>query len=333
MRGYFLERSSDLGNVTYMCHNCGTSYNMWSFLGSHFPELQRQYRLDKFKPKSTQPEAELQFTAKLPSTTKTDAAEVTEETDFSWIPVDELEPSHPVCRYLKKRGVDDTDDFFFTDKFRELANQVAVEPPFSPASLFYDHSRIVTRIQRNGVLQGLVGRALSSKQEPRYLTIKAFEDAQMVFNIDNVNLEENAFITEGVYDCVILSNAVAQLGLSKRSDMLDIPHRVWCLDNQPRSPDVVKNMRDLIEAGESVVLWNHLPIHLQQYKDLNSMFVVGKASKEFLDEYVRTHIYSGTSALLELSAWAKVDARKKKDIKKESPLTRFKRNHRRFNDE
>lgn len=301
---------------------------MWSLLKFQFPELLTQYRLDKFKPaKSFTVEKKDDLTAfdtKLPSKPEV------EHDDLPWTHVNDLEQSHPVVRYLDKRGVDDLTDFFFTPTWRELVNEVAVDPPFSAAAMFYDKPRIVTRIMKEGVLQGIIGRAIAKDDNPRYMIIKAREDATMVFNYDNVNRSEPVFITEGVYDSVILSNSVGQLGLTKKADVEEIPYRVWCLDNQPRSADVVKNLEELINMGESVVLWNRLPPNLQKFKDLNSMFVDGGASKKFIDKYVREHVYSGEAAKIELSEWAKVSSRKHFSVSKRDALEKFKLSHRRF---
>ena len=301
---------------------------MWSLLKFQFPELLSQYRLDKFKPATSFTKSKADnlsaFDTKLPVKPEV------EQDDLPWTPVCDLEATHPVVRYLSRRGVDVLEDFFFTPTWRELANKVAVDPPFSAAAMFYDKPRIVTRIMKEGVLQGIIGRAIAKDDNPRYMIIKAREDATMVFNFDNVDLTEQVFIAEGVYDSVILSNSVGQLGLTKKADVEEIPNRVWCLDNQPRSADVVKNLEELISTGESVVLWNRLPGYLQQYKDLNSMFVDGGASKKFLDNYVRNNVYCGEAAKVELNEWAKVSSRKQFTSSKLNALEKFKLGHRRF---
>lgn len=323
MRGYFLERREDPGVVHYYCQNCGASHSIWGLIQLRFPELTSQYRLDRFRPAVSYDRAPKeddlsQFNSRLPT------KESSTEDELSWISVLELPEEHPVRRYLKRRGVESLSEFFFTSSFRQLANEISHSPPFSPAAMFYDHSRIVTRVTRDGVLQGIVGRAISSKDNPRYLIIKKLEEASMVYGYDQVDLDQPVFIAEGVFDSEILSNSVGLLGLSKREDVLHIPNRVWCLDNQPRSYDVVKNYRSLIEQGESVVLWDCLPPSLQKFKDLSSMFTDGKATKEFLDNYVRSSVVSGQAALLQLSRWAKVECRVKSTPTRASTIDAFK---------
>lgn len=324
MRGYFLESKKSLGYIGYYCHNCGASMTLPEFMELEYPDLYRQFCLDVYRTKREyRQEAENKdltnmFTSKLPE------KEPVEEIDLPWTCVTDLPDDHVINRYLRRRGVENFSDFYFTQEFKHLSNLIYTgEPLFDDWSLNYEQARIVTDIVVHGERQGIVGRAISKNIKPRYMITKVTDDSQMVYNVDNVDITEDVFVCEGVFDAEILNNAVAQLGLGKTLDSDTVPARVWCMDNEPYNPDVYKRMINLLELGERLVNWSKLPHTLSIHKDLSAMFTDGGASKKWLNEYVRSNIVQGQTGILEVNKWSGAHKRFKDTPSKMDVIDKF----------
>ena len=68
-------------------------------------------------------------------------------------------------------------------------------------------------------------------------------------------------------------------------------------DNQPRNPDVVKQIKKAIDMGYPVCLWDK-----HYAKDLNEMFQFGFSLEEIKD-IIDRNTYQGAAALLKFNEW------------------------------
>lgn len=96
-----------------------------------------------------------------------------------------------------------------------------------------EKNRVVIPVRsHNYKLVGLIGRAVDSSQQPRYLYNKGFKRADVLFNINNAKTHSSVIITEGSVDCMFVHqagfpNAVATLGAAVSKTQGDIIKRFF----------------------------------------------------------------------------------------------------------
>ena len=162
---------------------------------------------------------------------------------------------------------------------------------------FYDDKKNIIGVQ---------GRALDSKAL-RYITIKASGHERLFYNLHNINVNKKIYVTEGPFDSMFLPNAVAMVGASKSvnlPDKLRLRDVVFCLDNEPRSIEIVSMMRNLIDKGHKVFI----PDSNLKHKDINEMILSGDTIENII-EYIDNHTFGGILANAAMSQWEKTTVR------------------------
>jgi hypothetical protein len=77
---------------------------------------------------------------------------------------------------------------------------------------------------------------------------------------------------------------------------------VFALDNEPRNPAVVRQLKKHIDLGHDVVVWDESIIH----KDINDMVMAGKDPASIRKTMVASTC-RGAEALLRFHKWKKMD--------------------------
>jgi DNA primase len=96
-----------------------------------------------------------------------------------------------------------------------------------------EKNRVVIPVRsHNYKLVGLIGRAVDSSQQPRYLYNKGFKRADVLFNIHNAKAHSSVIITEGSVDCMFVHqagfpNVVATLGAAVSKTQGDMIKRFF----------------------------------------------------------------------------------------------------------
>jgi hypothetical protein len=256
------------------------------------PNLYREYRLEKYKSdipilisdvKESPPEKTIKPNEKL-----SDA-----------ICVSDLPKEHPVILYLETRRIPKTHykTLFLVAKFKEFANKLK---PFCIKNTQNDHPRLVIPFyDKNGNLFAFQGRAFGD-EKPKYLTIKLDENAEKLFGLERVDFEKPIFVTEGPIDSLFLPNALAVAGGSINSKtLLDHKHNVTVImDNEPRNPQISKQVAKCIELGYNVCLF---PSSVME-KDINDMVKSGMNVSEIM-KIINENTFSGLKAKLKYAEW------------------------------
>jgi hypothetical protein len=122
--------------------------------------------------------------------------------------------------------------------------------------------------------------------------------------LERVDQSKVVYITEGPLDSLFLDNAVASgdANLILTASRLSAAQIVLVFDNEPRSPEIVKQMARAIKLGHKVVVW---PAWVTE-KDINAMTLAGRHPQEI----VESHTYSGLIALTHLTHWKKTSNNK-----------------------
>lgn len=295
-RGWFYESK---GKVRFGCFNCGRNMPLTSYLYQYDQERWKEYLFEKYKdnprakPTVSEPEPE----------PETDAVTSIAELPFCER-IDLLPPEHPMRKWMANRCIPEhrLELFFFTSEWRKLSNQL------KPGTYERDdpeYRLVIPLYNVDGSISIIQGRALSDvDHSQRYLTVKIDDDAKKIYGMERVDGSKTVWFHEGPIDSVFIPNSLAIVGGSMA--LTDTPFkdtRVWVLDNEPRKKDTVKRIKNLIDAGERVVLWDRI-----QYrsKDINDMIKNEKATAEEIEQYLKNNIVHGLTATHRFMNWSKI---------------------------
>jgi len=214
--------------------------------------------------------------------------------------VSQLDPAHPVKRYVMSRKIPSTMHFklFYAPKFKQFVNSL-IPDKFNTD---IDEPRlIIPFVDQNQQLIGFQGRNFS-KDGIRYITIMLDETKPKVYGLESVNLNETFYVFEGPIDSMFIKNSIAMAGSSL--DRLLEPHKskaVMVFDNEPRNKEIVSTIEKYIQNGYSVAIW---PDHIQQ-KDINDMVLAGIKPVD-LKLIIDNNTFKGLTAHVKYNEWKKV---------------------------
>lgn len=173
-----------------------------------------------------------------------------------------------------------------------------------------------------GDVYGFQGRRIEEKRFYIYS-----QDDFKIYNVFNVDINENVFIFEGIIDSSYKKNSIAMLGSSLSSALNnDIKNKVFAFDN-----DITGAIKSLekIKMGEKIFIW---PSSLDSFKDVNEFVCAEKiTSKNYyqIEDLFNQNIYQGIEATVKMKMKCinrKWDISKPKFIKKEyDKFTYFKK--------
>ena len=283
-RGFVFEVK---GTLIYKCHNCGVSKPLDKLIQDLDPVLYKQFRLEKFS--SPKKRNDQNLIAKIKKAPKP----VFKVTIFDSLDrIDDLNNSHPAREYLLNRRLP-TDALYYTEKFQAWVN--SIKPDTFPEDSQDEPRIIIPFIDKEGTAFGFQGRALSNTSL-RYITILLDEGFPKIFGLDAVNYEKRIFITEGPFDSLLVDNAIAMAGADVHlPEYLGRCDLVYVLDNEPRNPEIVNRLQNLVDKGEKVVIW---PSHVKE-KDINDMVIAGINVQNMIE----SNTYGSLTAKLKLQDW------------------------------
>lgn len=277
-RGYLYSVKSD---VNFRCHNCGSSMTFNNFLKKIDPVIHRQYIMERFKGGLT------------------GRATTVEDPKFEFKrPVFKRKINLPLCsenklasEYLKNRKLN-PDKFYYSEDFSAFIKSFDLD-----YDGLYKERRIIIPLYYENKLIGFQGRALDPKSI-KYITIMLNDDSPKIYGIDQVQKDQNVFVTEGPFDSTFIRNSVAMCGADADVHRWGINNPVCIYDNEPRSREIVNRIRKTIESGDPVVIW---PSNIVE-KDINDMVLSGHD----VQTMVESNIYSGLEALVKFNTWKKI---------------------------
>ena len=270
-------------NTNFKCHNCGASLSFNNFLKQLDPTLYKQFSLEKFKQGFTGKNfvvEEPKFDFKKPIFRKKIDLPKASENEIS-------------KKYLESRLLD-SNQFYFAEKFKQWTN--TQKQTFD--IIRKDESRIIIPLYDfEGSLIGFQGRALGSSNV-KYITVMLNEDSPKIYGLNNLNLNEEVYVTEGPFDSTFVENSIALCGADGDLKSLGIRDYVWIYDNEPRNIDIVGRIEKCINNGEKVIIW---PSTIKQ-KDINDMVISGHSIMNVL----KLNTYKGLEAKVKFIEWKRV---------------------------
>jgi hypothetical protein len=150
--------------------------------------------------------------------------------------------------------------------------------------------------KENGQIFAFQGRSFGDEKQ-KYITIILDTEYPKIFGMDRLNPNDNVYVTEGPFDSLFISNAIAVA----QSD-LRVPQfkdkAVLVPDNEPRNQEICRQIERCIEEGYKVCLW---PNTIKE-KDINDMILSGMTQAEVLG-IIHSNSHSGLKAQTVFNSW------------------------------
>lgn len=289
-RGHFYTEENEL---KYKCHNCGESMSFSWYVKTVLPELNAEYRLDKFKGAAT---------TAIPI--QQQLAEPVIVAELEAPSCDLLPSEHKAVEYLKSRAIpiSSYSRIKFVTNFRDW---VFKQTKISRYSKIPDDARIVFEMRDvNGRLFGVQGRSINPNSSMRYITLKFDEGMPKLYGLDAIRTDCPILVVEGAIDSLFLPNSLALCGGDVTTSIEKLPkdRTFIVLDNEPRKFDTVSRMEKAISMGYKVCFWQIDPL----YKDINDMILKGNYSSKDIIMHIIQNSFSGPQATVMLSKWRKI---------------------------
>jgi hypothetical protein len=123
-----------------------------------------------------------------------------------------------------------------------------------------------------------------------------------VFGVDKIDWDKHIYVVEGQFDSMFLDNGLAtgDSSLEQIGDQLRLRGNDYTLvyDNQPRNPQIVKQIKEAIKHNHPVVLWPE-----SEWKDINDMVQKGGMTVDEVEGIINKHTLQGLAALLAFNDW------------------------------
>ena len=286
-RGYFFVKKT---SYVFKCHNCGAGRSLANFLKDHDTSLYDQYLLESYKEgvsgKGT-PTPLPEFKFDKPVFKKNILSDLTRISD--------LNKTHPARVFVERRKLPNhsIEDLYFCPKFKEWTNKH--KPIFK--NVQYDESRIIIPLKDETGVFGYQGRSLYPNASIRYITVMLNDEKQKIYGLDKVDKTKTIYVTEGPFDSLFISNAIAMCG-SDVNISNDHDQYVFVFDNEPRNREIVAKIDKYIEQGSRVVIWDS---GIKE-KDINDMVLAGRDVQSMIE----SSVYHGLEAKLKFTQWKQV---------------------------
>lgn len=294
-RGYIYKRDQGLN---YMCHNCGASMGLGNFLRHVSSPLHQEYVTERFK-EGASGHTNYSFSGgdDLPALASR-RQHVSFNSLLSLCTRLDLLPDDHFCRdYVRGRHIPDWchSVLYYTHHLGTISKSCAKDYKLQDG----DGKLILPFFTEEGALFGMQARSLDPNTEKRYryMTLMFDETVDKVFGLERIDFTKPTYIVEGPIDSLFLPNCLAMAGA-------DAPEKyaaksINIFDNEPRSVDICRRIRKLINKGFRVVIWPR-DLHL---KDINDMVLAD------LDvvHMIQDHTYQGPMAQLKFNEWRKCD--------------------------
>ncbi len=288
-RAYLYRVKNDM---FYKCHNCSASHNLANFIKVVDRKIYDQYILERYK--GNKPATENLF-----DKFKTNTKEKLNFTPLRGLKsFDTIDDEHPAKQYLLNRKIpkDYFNRLFLCNKFQAYVNKLK-PGTFGKETDKYEHPRLIIPFYDvDEKVFAIQGRAFG-KEQPKYITLKLYENKQKIFGLERINLHKTLYIVEGPIDSLFVDNCIAAAGadIQLPGDSKDV---VFVFDNEPRNKEIIKRMYNVIDDSYKLVIW---PESIKE-KDINEMIVNGK-TKQQIQTIISDNTYSGLSALTKLNTY------------------------------
>lgn len=290
-RGYFFTRK---GGIFYKCHNCGYSSSLGNLMKELDNFLFNQYNMERYKEG-----AHGKSHANVSSVIQFSAPNFQSRKLNSLLDVlfDKVYDT-PAENYLRERKIPEErwNELYYIDDVQKVEK---LNKKYKDRIVGNDHRLVIPFYDRDHNFIGVTCRALSS-EGLRYITVRMDEDQPLIYNLHNVDITKDVYVTEGPLDSLFLDNAVAagSSDLNKIEKFIPKDKMVLIFDNQPRNREIVNLISKAIDSNYRMVIW---PENISK-KDINDMILDGVAVKDIINH----NTFESLELKLEFTKWKKI---------------------------
>jgi len=310
-RGYLYRNNN---TITFKCHNCNVSMSFGNFLKQVDPSLYQQYRYDSYEANHTNTPKKIKkehasiskFEATYNSLKKTTKSKISlgnmVDINTLYTLKDLSDNQKFAIDYVVGRKLPKTSysRIFYCDNFRSWVNSILpdkfkiIDNEFPKIVIpFYDSEKNIIGCQARSYLSG-------DTFDQKYLTAKFDKEKELTYGLDLVDWSQTVYVLEGPFDSMFIKNAVAVTSSSlHKKTQIDYTNAVLVYDNQPRSKEVLNEMKKAIKMGRLVYFWDEEV----SSKDVNEFILDGNIIE---DLNLKENSKSGIEATLKLQHWRRV---------------------------
>ena len=286
-RGYIFRVEQSL---VFKCHNCGKGASLANLIKHIDPVVHGEYVAERFLNGSKRVEK--------PTTLPVSKKPIrhTNKVLANLKSVSQLDPDHHARRYIEERKIPTKNHYrlFHVPKFKKFVNGLI---PDKFGKIIHDEERLlIPLLDADGVMFGFQGRALGI-ETPKYYTIILNDDRPKIFGMDTVDWRKTVTVVEGPFDSMFLENSIAMAGADLKKLNVDAK-LVFCYDNEPRNPDIVRHMERVVDEGHSIVVF---PPSVTE-KDINEMVLAGRDPSAI----IASNTHDGLMAKTKIGEWKKI---------------------------
>jgi hypothetical protein len=216
-----------------------------------------------------------------------------------------LPDDHEAVKYLRdERKIPSSmwKYFFYVEKYYSWIHKVKPSEDRERAKYLQEkreHSRlIIPYFDKDYNIFRITARSFSEENSPKYLFTVIDDEKPSLYNYDFIDRDKRVYVVEGQIDSLFLPNCIAvgnaNYGVPELRQLHD---KVIVPDNQPRNPEVVKNIKAAVDMGYPICIWDKV-----YGKDLNDMFKSGYSLEE-IKQIIDRNTYQGAAAQLKFSQW------------------------------
>lgn len=304
-RRFYFYADNEKNIFRVKCHNCsecsGWSLEFW--LKKYFPDMYRDYIMDKFQQDGKRDEYVECAKPKKPKETRTvgimkKAVEVKPQDEFlnKLISVESLPDDHKAKSYLIGRMIprERFKLFYYTEDFKQLCLDFEPEEIEAVNRMPTEDRLIIPFFNTKGEVMAFQGRCFTSNAgDIRYLTCKKTADTPKTFGLERIVAGKPRIVVEGPIDSLFLPNCLA----SADADLLKVKGEIYIPDCQYRNRQINDRIVQMIDAGVKVVLF---PPNYP-YKDINEMVMDGGMTPRKVLEFICNNIYQGMTARMKFA--------------------------------
>lgn len=295
-RGFIYRTKNDL---FYKCHNCSHGTTLSKLIEHVDPNIFKEYTMERYKEGLTSNGKGDRTPGASIKAPKFDFKKPVFKTFEGLKSFAELENNHPAVKFLSSRCLprDTWNDIYYCPRFFEFTNRFI---PNKFPSLTGDHPRVLIPFRnKSGDIIAYQGRSFG-KEKQKYITIIIDDKHPKIFGLDRLDDTNEILVVEGPFDSLFLKNSIAVA----QSD-LRVPqykdNAILVPDNEPRNPEICKQIERCINDGYRVCLW---PSSVEE-KDVNDMILSGKTMVEVLN-LIHSNSHKGLEALTVFNSWKRI---------------------------
>jgi hypothetical protein len=305
------------------CHNCSASNNItngvWisTFVRELYPSIYERYRTELIEANNSS--NNVKYVNKILKTPQIDATSygiasimrnniINLSFDYPKTILDmtrldivlDINPSHNIVKYTlnRKLPISQFKRLYVTNEFKRSMSKIKIFK--NRVKKLYDNTQaLIMPMFKNNKIIGFQARFLSDSF--RFLTLMN-PNEEKFFGLEKLDCNIPHYTLEAPLDSLHVNNSIATLDSNLNKSSIIDNDFILVFDNQPRSREICKAMKNVISENKKIVIFDHG----NHYKDINDMVKFGFIDNDNVNSYLERNTYQGDQALDKFYEWKKI---------------------------